>query len=689
MRIFLITLLVCLSVCKVYAQSTDSVSTHHLQELVVKTERMWIDNEKINVIPTKSEKKLSNSAASLIRSMNLTFLQEKDDNIINHLGENVTIFINGEKANNVDLSTFWPKEVKMVQYIENSKDPAYEGYKNVVNFIMPDYKVGGVSKLNLFQKVPNNGFFTLSSKAVYKKMTYGFMLNGGYRNDHRSEIEEELQYKDIYYNGEKYDIITRCRQSRGYDKDNYLRAAFNAKYASNKMRLTHTFSFGWEITPGNGLYSIDSWSDNLFNSTSSYEFSKSNQITPQITGDYAFKLADKWYIYTFWQYAYAKNKNYSSNQIGENTPVCNKTFEDVHSVKLSLSPNFIPSEKLYFQLATNVNLDWFGSYYSGSANLKQNQRRQYLSGEFTARWSPVKSLNISLNPGVYVSLWQIGSIRQHTVKPTISSNIYWTVSKKWRLGGNLSLFMRAPSPSESNPVLIKNSDLLWSEGNPYLKTLTNYVAGISTSYLPNNWFSLSASVRYDKVFNDLATIYTPASIEQGGLIKKIINVSPTDRYTAVMSLRGSLFKSTLSIKLTPAWTYYYYRSPYRTHLGRVSVEGDVNYTLGNFMFTVRYEPSYRSLGEGGMVERRGQGQLNANVTYGTGNLFIRIGAEDILNNKNNSWSRFISQNYSSNQDFLRNGRRFFVNLTYTIGYGKKVDRRIDINGPSTTETSVR
>lgn len=37
MRIFLITLLVCLSVCKVYAQSTDSVSTHHLQELVVKT----------------------------------------------------------------------------------------------------------------------------------------------------------------------------------------------------------------------------------------------------------------------------------------------------------------------------------------------------------------------------------------------------------------------------------------------------------------------------------------------------------------------------------------------------------------------------------------------------------------------------------------------------------------------------
>ena len=36
----------------------------------------------------------------------------------------------------------------------------------------------------------------------------------------------------------------------------------------------------------------------------------------------------------------------------------------------------------------------------------------------------------------------------------------------------------------------------------------------------------------------------------------------------------------------------------------------------------------------------------------------------------------------------KKGRAFTVNLTYTFGYGKKVDRSIDISGPSDAKTSV-
>ena len=90
-----------------------------------------------------------------------------------------------------------------------------------------------------------------------------------------------------------------------------------------------------------------------------------------------------------------------------------------------------------------------------------------------------------------------------------------------------------------------------------------------------------------------------------------------------------------------------------------------------------------------MEKSWGQGKWNASLTYGTGAIFIRFGAEDIFNNKERSWSQFISQYYETKYDYLKNGRRFFLNLTYSFSYGKKVDRRININGPVSTETSVR
>ena len=178
MKDLIIILLLFITVRNVNGQTPDSLTAGQLQELVVTSERAWIEKGKINIIPTKTEKKLSNSPASLINSMNLPFLTEKDGRILNIAGEELTIFINGEKANAIDLSTFWPMEVKKIQYIKNSTDPAFEGYRNVINFIMSKYEIGGVTKVNLFQKVPNNGFFDVSSKAVYKRMTYGIMVWG-------------------------------------------------------------------------------------------------------------------------------------------------------------------------------------------------------------------------------------------------------------------------------------------------------------------------------------------------------------------------------------------------------------------------------------------------------------------------------------------------------------------------------
>lgn len=95
----------------------DSLRSKQLSGVEVMGDREWRENGIINCIPTKSERRLSNSPASLIKTMHLTYLKEKDGAIVNLMGEVVSVFINGKRASQIDLETFWPKEVKRVQYL--------------------------------------------------------------------------------------------------------------------------------------------------------------------------------------------------------------------------------------------------------------------------------------------------------------------------------------------------------------------------------------------------------------------------------------------------------------------------------------------------------------------------------------------------------------------------------------------
>lgn len=165
-RILYLAFLVLCSIFPIHAN--DSIRTDSLHEIEVIGQRRWIENGIINIIPTKKQKHLSNSPASLIGNLHLSFLKEKDGNIVNMAGQSVTIYINGEKANEIDISTFWPSQVKRIEYIENPTDPIYEGNAAVVNFTTSKYLFGGITRLNLIQRVPNYGYYNAASKFAYK-----------------------------------------------------------------------------------------------------------------------------------------------------------------------------------------------------------------------------------------------------------------------------------------------------------------------------------------------------------------------------------------------------------------------------------------------------------------------------------------------------------------------------------------
>ena len=672
-----------------YAQTTDSLpAAKQLEEVVVLGERAWIEGSVINIIPTTSEKKLSNSPATLIKSMHLPFVKEKDGAIVNAAGDGVSIFINGKRADAIDVMTFWPKEVKRVQYLENPSDPNYEGARNAVNFIMPEYVVGGVSKVDLFQRIPNRGNYRIASKLAYKKMTYGFMFSDRYERDHRSGMKGLTQYKDIFYDGKKYDLIENTAESHAYNRSDEISCAFNARYLSDNARITHTLSFGKDRNPGSGSHSRDFWSENLFGSSTSSFYSESDNISPQVSGDYNFRLSDKWNLIGSWRYAYAKNENSSVSQTGTTEEIYNSNREEVNPLRFSVSPAFSPSKSWTFQLRNVCDLDWYSTLYGGSANTKQTQSRQQITSSLSVDWDLSRALSLSAYPGVSVSLWQIGNVRRHAVNPTGDISVLWRVSRKLRFSGSLQFYKQSASVSESNPVMVKVSELLWQKGNPYLKNYSDWDIYFTSTYMPKSWLMMTLGVGYNKAYNDIISKYTPASPEAGGLIKEQVNTGISDMLRTALDMNASFLDGRLSVSAAPGWNYEYARGERRTGLGYFLFNGSADYRVGNFRFEVEYQKGGKGLRSSGIERYRRQDRWSASMVYGTGNLYLRCQVQNIFHNKSKEWTCYDSPNYFTEYDSFETGRFFSINLTYTFGYGKKVDKSIDINGPESVESSV-
>lgn len=675
--------------CLAIAFCNDSIPTKELQEVEVKGERAWISEDgTLNFIPSKKEKKLSNSPGSLIKAMNIPMLRENGTGISLLSGESVEIFINGEKADNIDLSTFWPMDVTNVQYIENPKDSKYRGAVHVVNFITRRYAAGGVSRTEAYQEFPNSGIYSTSSKVVYKKMTFGAMATGQYSREHQASRYGETIYKDLYYDNVFFEKIARTEESSDYQRDDYVNCAVNAKYTGDRFIATHTLSLGWRRNPGSGSESTGTWTDNLFNSAYSSSRTSLRSIYPQISGNYYVKFSEKWHLPFSFEYIFSKNDASSSSCFGETPEINNTTGEKINTFTLEIDPWVKISKKMYLQMIFMSRLQWFDIDYSGSADERHTQSRIRTVAKLKLGWNPTRNLNITFNPGVDLFRRSIGDIHECSVLPTANTSVGWRLSRKYSLNCSLLFGVTPPTARESNPVLVKSSELMWVQGNPNLKNSSFWDVYLTNNLLLKDGVSLGGSLGYYYSHAVIVPEYEAAPQELGGLVMKNVNAGGSDHLRAAIWLRWSAPRTGLSMSVSPNWRYSRFRDQNKNALGSLSLKGEIKYTFGNCMADFSYSSPSKRLDTAGMERLWTQDKCDIGFSYGNGNLFLSVKVKNIFHQHLRKWRQFDSYYFATDYTSFETGRKLSIDISYTFGFGRKVDRNIDISGPNKVESGV-
>lgn len=671
------------------ARADDSIPDVQLGEVTVKAERGWVEKDKIVYIPTSSEKKLSNSAETLIESMHIPMVIVRDGAVLDRNGNQIPFFINGEPATQTDLATFWPKEALRVEYLENPSDPKYQGVPVAINFMMRDYSFGGVTKTNINQQIPLSGRYSVASKLVYKKMTFGSLLEGNYGHNKDGERNGTTIYRDIFFNGVHYDDITREEHETEDERGGGLGYTFNAKYTAKNVIINHSISFGWNRNPGTSGISTNKWTPDLFESEYGAGHNSSYSLSPRVKGNYYVNPWKAWHFTLGWSYAYDRNDLNSWSQLGEDEKVINSTKEDVNTLRIAFITTLLPSGPVSAQLNVSGDLAWYKTHYRGSANEESGQNRQTLTPSIGLWWKCNDNFTLVLKPGLRASMWQVGDIHRHTLDITMAFNAYYTVNRKLSLSGSVDYYAFSPSASNTNPVLVKTSDLMWTIGNPDLKSYDNWLFRISSTYIPCSLLSLSGSVNYTIDRNYVIPIYEAADADMGGVVARSINGVTGRDLCAFLQANFSLLENRLSIGLSSQYFYKDYSGIYGRSISCFQPVMTFSYTLQNCRFSGFYQGSRKYISDGGL-RRGGQNQqYGMSFTYGTGNWYLNISASNFFNKKIKFWEDYNSAFYSTHYDSFITGRSVGVSVTYTFGYGKKVDSSIDISGPDATESSVR
>lgn len=671
------------------AEREDSLRTQNLQEVVIEGKTAWADGNKLMFIPSKQDKRLSNSIESLLQRMSMPVIRLIDGQIQNTKGASVTVYVNGVKADNMDYATFWPKQTVRVEYMEYPSDPKFNGEACVVNIVTKVSQYGGVAKLNARQEIKNTGKYEGATKLEHRKWTFGLLAKGEYNNDNTLGNITIEKYAGLYLNDTYHSEIS----SEGANSENLKKEDFdialNSRYISGKTQITHNLSWRLAKTPHDRFTGHQFWNIAALPGETTSSNASARSSTPQISGKYRFATSSKCNVTAGWKYAYADNTTRYSNHWEGFEPISTATKEHVHNLSANASCSFAPSRLIQVSGKVKTEIARYSTSYTGTdqGDFSQNRRATELTA--TLWWIPGQKFMMSLTPGMFINSWSGGGDSWCRTSPKGEGWMGWFPSDKFQANISLIYWNTPPPARATNEMTIQSTPILWSQGNPQLRNMETWTVLPSLVWFPAQWLDINNTFSFNVERNGQILSYTPRDEHAGGVLGSWQNCPGEFSFQWDMSLVFKNLFRRLTLAIMP--TYGHIIPGYKPAgtLDTFRLRGSASMDVGPVGLTLVYSGAEEWLMNGGTLRGKSKDNWNLSAVYGTGDFFFSLTLDNILRRRSRITT--VTENGALTTSTVQFSRGRYLNLsaTYTFGYGRKVSRNINIEQSTQVESSIR
>lgn len=254
----------------------------------------------------------------------------------------------------------------------------------------------------------------------------------------------------------------------------------------------------------------------------------------------------------------------------------------------------------------------------------------------------------------------------------------------WRYGKDV------PEASQKSPNMLQQDELMWYQGTPTLSDYSYHSAGLSYTWLPNNKWQLSADGYIYMLGNRCVTIYSPTAPE-GTMLRRYVNDGDYRSRMLGVSATAKFFGGKLIAKLRPQYWLRKTTGAYASTRNELTCTAQLTYYFGKFYLWGWYmTPSHYQEEQSGIVERTpakyqiqlGWGDKGWNIRAGVYN-FLRTSWESSHQTLSSKYYIFDRKEFSTAQHW-----RITFAVSYTFGYGKKVDHYDEVSGSGTAGSAI-
>ncbi|MDE5886164.1 MAG: outer membrane beta-barrel family protein [Muribaculaceae bacterium] len=668
------------------SETTDSVKTQELNEVVVDGRTQRVIDRGVEYIPAKKVKKAAIDATQLLTLMNIPQLDITPGSMTvkTYAGKDVGMFIDFKEATDEDLQGLRPEDVLRVEVLQYPEDPRFGGQAEVVNFIMRKYEWGGYTKLTATGNTLNidRGRGVLYSKFTKRNWTFDANVTGSISHNDNFQENNVESFRNINVGGQHYDEIIRSSQSGGnyLQQTNSQAVSFRASYETKSTEIIHTVSYNRAGTPLTRNLAEVSYSPALFSASSALSNESGQTISPRIRAYYYFALPKNNSLIASWSFTYGSNRRNSSYQLGELAPIINNNKETSYApvVTLQYSKKFPNNNTLRTSLMTYTTL--YRTHYEGSYNgfqkLLSSENMLFL--EYLKNWKC--GLNLYSRIGMSYVIGRLNGVNTlEQWNPRLGLQLQYKINDKNSASLEGWWGNNHPTPASSNSAMVQSNELLWLQGNPELRNTTFITSSASYTFVPTNILNLSATLEYYGFLNKTAHEYFSLP-GYDGVIRKEINSGDFHNYSAYLTAALKLFNNSLSLRGSAQIKRMAGSGIDAQSMNLIMANLQANYYFKNFSFVLYYRTPAKNLAPFDYGFRyRYKSTYGFSANYSVGDLKLYLQFRNWFN-RFQYFSDFDSERYSAHgwqwsSDLARSVQ---LTLSYTFPYGKKIKRNNEI-----------
>lgn len=639
-------------------------STFTLRAVEVKADKVIKKSDGMTIIPQKGQLKLSTDGFDVIYGIMIPGLDvDRRRGSVTRLGQQVAVYINGEKANNAELRNIKPSSIVRIDYIDI---PSGKFINDPVSLnIITRSSTSGA--YYAFDDTQNIGYMrnTFNATAQWNFEHSKVSLFAG--ND-LSDFGNAGSHEREEYGFPGYSVLrsTDILDNRYKNNNQYLQL--------NVTKSANTYNMGVKVSAvrdedpfqlASGKVTVNDLGDKASRQS---EGSSSRSFYPAVNAFGNFVLGQGQMLSANVDFSYGDN-HYGDDITEEDYRFISNVKEDIWQLKSFVSySKIVKSQK--FSLVMTDNYTRSNALYTGSVNLSQRfySNEGILQAGYMNNIS--KSLMLNLQAGSSWLKYRLeGAEKTSKLLPRTSVTLRYTPFERQSFTLNANVANSFPTLNTFNQVSLGRNPFLQHRGNAEQDITRIYNVGLAYNvFLKNINFQLML------INNTYIHLAVPQFVVEDGVMVSTYT-SGADLHQNLAVFFGTWnITSALMLKSELAYIHNNFNGYLDKSNDTWRMRLDATYTYKDMMLNVYGKVKENRLENTG-IEEKDFFRWGANARYNMGRWLLEIGVNNLFTPSNYLKSTYSDINYGyalSTFDKMEQANAY-IKVAWRLNVGKKAN----------------